>query len=345
MNIKKWDWINSVNNQKQTFDKPSFIIDKIKDGSVKNVFKILEASEISYLYKFWRILSKKEETNRLLFFNNWFEWTVRQWWVWTCYFLASLEMMKATRFWKINLLNIIEKVNNNWQESYNIKFPWYDKVINITQKELELVKSKWYWLKKWTLWDHIISVAHMKYMYETKSDKFIVKNISFEDYINNHIREKYADMVFERWQEEQAIKLLMWEKNIIVDYFYILNDGLWFNHWEMFQPPKWLAKTSNIISFDDLSRFFNEGAMIWVWTKKKKIPWNNSEKEVWVEYEDYYWKKVTILWPHAHWIRKIDTKSGFIELSEPFNSNKVIRFTLKQFSSIFNSITLVRKRL
>lgn len=315
-----------------------------KTGALEEKFAsmddILGWAWLSYLFKFWRQLSKTEELNRSMYFNDWFEWTIRQWNVGTCYLLASLEMMKASRTWKLNLLNMIEKVEINWQLSYNINLPWTG-IVNISQRELDLIEKKWYWLKQWTLWDQIISAAVMKHIYESKKgDTWI----SFEDYIDNHNREKYADMAFENWQEENAIKLLMWEKNVIVDYFYIWKDWLWFNHWEMFLPPKWLAKTSHKISYEELSKYFDEWAMIWVWTKKKKTPNAQSDREFWVEYEDYYWNKVTILWPHAHWIRKIDTKSGFIELSEPFQSNKIIRFTLEQFSNIFNSVTLVRQR-
>jgi len=299
---------------------------------------------VSYLFKYWRQLTKTEETNRVLYFDNWFEWTLNQWDVWTCYFLASYEMMKTTREWKLNLLNMIEKIDNNWEVSYSINFPWFEKNMIVSQKEIDLVNSKWYGLKTWSLWDHIISVAHMKYMYETKSEAFLSKNIQFEDYIKNHKRQRYADMIFESWQEENAIKLLMWKENVIVDYFYISNDGLWFNHWEMFLPPKWLQKTSNKISYDQLSNFFEEWAMIWVWTKRKKTPWITSEREFGVEYDDFNWNKVIILWPHAYWVKNIDIKNWFIELSEPFQSTKIVKFKLEQFSKIFNSVTLIRKR-
>ncbi len=296
-----------------------------------------------HLIKFWRQLSKTEELNRTTFFNDWFENTINQWDVWTCYFLSSLEMTKSIKIGKLNLLNMIEKIEQNWVISYNVKFPWANSIVNISEKELLLINSKWYNLKKWTLWDEIISVAHMKYMYEN-SDLFKEKNITFKNYINNHNRQRYADMVFESWQEADAIKLLWWEKNIIVDYFYLTSDWIGFNRWEMFLPPKWLAKTSHKINYQDLSKFIEDWAMVWVWTKRKWHPWVDQNREFGLIEKDFYWNDIQILWPHAYWVKNLDIKNGFIELSEPFNSWKIIRFKIDQFNTIFNSLTLVRQR-
>jgi hypothetical protein len=151
-------------------------------------------------------------------------------------------------------------------------------------------------------------------------------------------------MVFESWQEADAIKLLWGEEKVIVDYFYLTKNLIGFNKWEMFPKPKWLAKTSNNITYQDLSKFFNEWAMIGAWTKRKWHPWIDSQRESLLIQKDFYWNDVKILWPHAYWVKNVDSKKGFIEVSEPFNSSKVNRFTLEQFNSIFNSITLVRQR-
>ncbi|MDD3302699.1 MAG: hypothetical protein PHN31_04010 [Candidatus Gracilibacteria bacterium] len=327
------------NNIKTTSSK----IGKVEE-KLSGIDDIVGGAGVSYLFKFGRQLTKTEEVNRVLYFDNGFEGTLRQGDVGTCYFLASYEMMKTTREGKINLLNMIEKIDNNGEVSYSIKFPGFEKNMIVSQKEIDLVNSKGYGLKSGSLGDHIVSVAHMKYIYETKSEAFLTKNISFQDYIKNHKRQRYADMIFESGQEENAIKLLMGKENVIVDYFYISNDGLGFNHGEMFLPPKGLQKTSNKISYDQLSNFFEEGAMIGVGTKRKKTPGITSERELGVEYDDFNGNKVTILGPHAYWVKNIDIKNGFVELSEPFQSTKIIKFKLEQFSKIFNSVTLIRKR-
>jgi len=182
----------------------------------------------------------------------------------------------------------------------------------------------------------------MKYMYEN-SDLFKERNIPFEEYIKNHERKRYADMVFESWQEADAIKLL-WGDKVSIDYFYLTKNWIGFNRWEMFPKPKGLSKTSNNITYEQLSKFYEEWAMIWVWTKRKWHPWVDSQRESLMVQKDFYWNDVKILWPHAYWIKNIDIKNWFIEVSEPFNSQKVMRFTLEQFNSIFNSITLARQR-
>ncbi len=112
----------------------------------------------------------------------------------------------------------------------------------------------------------------------------------------------------------------------------------------MFLPPKWLAKTSHKINYQDLSKFIEDWAMVWVWTKRKWHPWVDQNREFGLIEKDFYWNDIQILWPHAYWVKNLDIKNGFIELSEPFNSWKIIRFKIDQFNTIFNSLTLVRQR-
>ncbi len=242
----------------------------------------------------------------------------KQWAVWNCYFVASLNALKNhPRGWEM-LKNMIKETKDWWI----VKFAWHNETIKITKSSLdEMAEAR---QSSDNIWDIIIERAHAR----------VVNKQRWWNSWETMMVRRNGDLIHSWGQMKDTIRLFFWNRSENTLYYY--SEGRIVKSKD-FERSEYMASKSlrTILSRNlDVDNLITISSKFEKWkTDKYSYPWT-----------DFYWREIKIVYGHAYSVSNFSYKEWWFSVVNPHDSWTEIRLKIDDFDKYFSGITVSKFR-
>lgn len=303
--------------------------------------KIIDTSKNwTYMSESWNIVevSQKKSGENSDYFTelwpNWFDFLMRQWPVWNCYFVAALNAIKENPNAQ-NYLKELIRPNGKWWWIVSFKWTWQETEIKIE----DIYEMQWNTLY-WQLWDKILERAYLRLRHD-RANPILRWWILFKDWWT--ALPWYDGNFAHEWGHiEEVFYNFFWDKikNLILELFY--GDELYA------YSIKYLKENINgkelltlstpsiksVYEFWKLHIYFPNKT---IWEREEiynnvKYKWD----KVLFQVEDINWVIRDFNFQHAYSIWKYNLEKWWMEIINPHNTgDKRYKISLENIFKYF----------